>query len=105
VIGTGDVVGRLQQENDELEREVARLRSTREALHLELQRLDDMYDERGRELERLRAEVARYGDLPLDAAFLVHGEPEQLIFRGPSGQVVLRRVREGAATSTAQANA
>lgn len=43
---------------------------------------------------RLRAELARYGALPLDATFMVYGEPEQLIFRGPTGQVVLRRMRE-----------
>lgn len=44
-------------------------------------------------VRRLRAEREQMGTLPFEAAFLVHGEPEQLIFRGPTGQVVLRRLR------------
>jgi hypothetical protein len=63
-------------------------------LTAEVRRLQHELEQAQAEAIRLRAEQARYGDLPFEAAFLFHGEPEQLIFRGPAGQVVLRRVRD-----------
>lgn len=41
--------------------------------------------------DRRAAELARFGDCPMEAAFLVHGEPHQLMFRGEHGPFVLRR--------------
>lgn len=63
-----------------------------------LRRERDTWQSSAREWESharcLEVERDRMGTLPFEAAFLVHGEPEQLIFRGPTGQVVLRRLRD-----------
>lgn len=79
--------GRMREPDETaLAAEVARLRSER-----------DTWQSSAREWEsyakRRDAELDQMGKLPFEAAFLIDGEPEQLIFRGPTGQVVLRRVR------------